>query len=437
MSVKLTPRGFGLLASLVILGFSVATGPDPISTGALALLASMIAVDGLSCMIWDRRSNGLSIDRDEVELRSYRGEEARGAISISSPVEAEIDPPSGVEVEPDEIGTGEATVKIGVRTGSAGLLHISGFKISRRGRLGLLKAERDLGLSIHVRSRPMFVVGLYRLLRMLELHGRRGVQGDVAGEELGRGLEYAWSRPYQSGDELSIIDWRATARMGRLYVKERYRDVRPSLTVLLDSRAPGINSYDPLLVDLFETISHSIYRSIPTYLVIHDGRRALWESASGDPMEAARMAVSHALSILEGEELPIDELLSPKYASEARALALRAANPGAKRMLEASYRSRMARHGWLYRRILYTLRGKNHELRYMAVPPYSDFQLALESYRASREAGSAFTYIYSPRPWSDMPDPDGAVDIRERLGSYLEMLRRLGVPSEPAGRPKG
>lgn len=436
MGMKLAPRGFGAVASLVILAFSLAMGLDPISIVALASFASIIAVDLFSCVVWTRRSNGLSIDRDEIELRSYRGKEAHGAISIRSPVGGEVEPPEGVEVEPGEIEAGKSTVEIRIRTESVGLLHLSGFKISRRDHLGLVEAERDLGLSIDVRSLPMFVVGLYRLLRMLELHGRRGVQGDVAGLDIGRGLEYAWSRPYQPGDELSRMDWRTTAKTGKLYVKEHHRDIRPPMTVLLDSRAPGINSYDPLLIDLFETISYSISYSIPTYLVIHDGRRTLWEGTSGDPREAARAAVSHALSILEGEELPIDELLPPKYASEVRALASKVANPAARRMLEAAYRSRMTRYGWLYRKILRNQRGRGHELRYMAVPPYSDIQLALESYRAAMETGSAFTYIYSSRPWSDMPDPEEVEEVRRRFGSYLDLLRRLRVPSEPAGGRK-
>src|SRR5215203_1134861 len=36
----------------------------------------------------------------------------------------------------------------------------------------------------------------------------------------GAGLEYAQSRPYVAGDPVKFIDWKVSARVGKLYIKE-------------------------------------------------------------------------------------------------------------------------------------------------------------------------------------------------------------------------
>lgn len=52
----------------------------------------------------------------------------------------------------------------------------------------------------------------------------------------GRGVEFAESRPYQAGDEVRHIDWRVTARTGRLHTKIFHEDRERAILVWVDLR---------------------------------------------------------------------------------------------------------------------------------------------------------------------------------------------------------
>lgn len=61
--------------------------------------------------------------------------------------------------------------------------------------------------------------------------------GTDASRFLGPGIDYAQSRLYQPGDPIKSIDWRTTARAGRVHVKAFQSARRSGLHVLLDASA--------------------------------------------------------------------------------------------------------------------------------------------------------------------------------------------------------
>jgi uncharacterized protein (DUF58 family) len=63
------------------------------------------------------------------------------------------------------------------------------------------------------------------------------LEGARVGRDKGAGIEFADWRPYAEGDNPREIDWRAFARLGRLYVRLRAREEASNVYVLVDASA--------------------------------------------------------------------------------------------------------------------------------------------------------------------------------------------------------
>ena len=61
--------------------------------------------------------------------------------------------------------------------------------------------------------------------------------GQQSSRLYGRGMDYAESRVYQSGDDVRRLDWRLTARSGKLHTKLFQEEREGRLLILLDTHA--------------------------------------------------------------------------------------------------------------------------------------------------------------------------------------------------------
>ena len=78
-------------------------------------------------------------------------------------------------------------------------------------------------------------------LRHLELYARRTVQGMLHGSHLSRrrgvSTDFDHHKLYSSGDSLKHMDWKASARFERLYVKRYLEDTSLAVQIVLDRSA--------------------------------------------------------------------------------------------------------------------------------------------------------------------------------------------------------
>ncbi len=84
----------------------------------------------------------------------------------------------------------------------------------------------------------MNLAEVLRQVRLLEIHTRRLVTDVFAGEYSsvfkGRGMEFADVREYQPGDDIRLIDWNVTARMGSPFVKQFVEERELTVMFLVD-----------------------------------------------------------------------------------------------------------------------------------------------------------------------------------------------------------
>jgi uncharacterized protein (DUF58 family) len=69
--------------------------------------------------------------------------------------------------------------------------------------------------------------------------GRHGLAGVAPAIQRGRGMEYAESREYVSGDDARHIDWRVTARTGRAHTK-LFQSERERLSLIVADTVPPL-----------------------------------------------------------------------------------------------------------------------------------------------------------------------------------------------------
>lgn len=150
--------------------------------------------------------------------------------------------PPGVDAaEPRGIAAGNllagrsVRLRLGLLCRRRGVYRLKGYRAQTDFPYGLLRAYRAIAEQRALTVYPRFE----RLSRLDIPTGRRYQPGGVAlASSLGDSYEFIGNRPFREGDNLRNIDWRATARLQQIVVREYREEYFHRVAVILDTHVP-------------------------------------------------------------------------------------------------------------------------------------------------------------------------------------------------------
>jgi len=149
--------------------------------------------------------------------------------------EVDAEPQDGMLIpEPGE--DGRSRVRTGLRCRKRGVYKLLGLRVETDFPFGLCRSSRT-----HPDERSLLVYPHFHPLARMDLPmGRRYQPGGVALlSVVGESVEYVGNREYRYGDNLRDIDWRATARLDHLIVREYREEYLLRVAVVLDTFVPN------------------------------------------------------------------------------------------------------------------------------------------------------------------------------------------------------
>jgi len=154
-----------------------------------------------------------------VEQRGWLGGIDLRVLPHRLPQEMDAAPYTGADLAPLKRGE-SATVQIGLYCAKRGAYQLKGFKAETDYPFGIFRAYTFFPDERAVLVYPRFD----RLARLDLSSGRRYQPGGVAlASVLGDSTEFIGDREFREGDNVRDIDWRASARLDKLIVRE-YRE---------------------------------------------------------------------------------------------------------------------------------------------------------------------------------------------------------------------
>lgn len=381
-----------------------------------SLLASALALCALTTAFRRARwmAERLSVKPEAVSLRLIAGstETVKARIESPKPLSLLVKHPIGFcTVKPQQyVANSEFTLEVAPKL--AGSYSSDRLDVEASVALGLFAARVSLPFKTDVAVIPRVVPAAVRALEFIASVSPGGLMYEIPLiHKVGKGTEYAETREYMPGDDIRRIDWKATARLQRLMVKQFHEEIGGDVNLIYDLKAPGPVSTDIVATEFLNLATALSIQNLPYRITIVDAENRMEIMRFDDWRSALLAAVKYALESVKVDYTFLYSVAGP-HSSRELMLLLKIA--GGEVPLDAV--GKPVTEGWMDAIAVTCLIG--------------DLTWLLNIWdEAARHGGRLMVHTPS-KVWLDSQSLEQAYMDYERQARILKLLRRRGIMVE-------
>lgn len=200
----------------------------------------------------------------------------------------------------------------------AGIYNSNTITLELNSILKIFKAYIDLPLKTNLTIIPKTIALAIKALEIAALIGRTPYE--IPLQTIGRGTEYAETREYITGDDLKHIDWKATARLQKLMIKQYHQETSGKTNLILDLKVSGKISRDNIATEFLNNAITLTIQNIPYTITIVDWKNEMKTIEIEDQKKMLLTAVKYALETIELNYTYLYDLIEPKSKREIQKL---------------------------------------------------------------------------------------------------------------------
>lgn len=356
----------------------------------------------------------LKVKPEAVSLRMTAGDREVVNVKIESPnpVKLLVNHPirfCKIKSQPYVAGS---ILAIEVTPSLAGLYSSNNLEVETGVAMGLFSVKASLSLKTNIEVVPRVIPAALRAMELILSASPGGLLQEVPLiYRLGRGDEYAETREYTPGDDIRRIDWKATARLNKLMVKQFYEEVGGEVNLIYDLKVAGPASADAAATWFINLAIALSSQNLPYRITIVSSENNMETLRFSDWRKALITAVKYALKSTKVDYTYLYELVGPHSSSELMFL-LKIAGEEANTNLKDTW----DRGGWMDAIAVTCLIG--------------DLTWLLDIWdRASKRGGRLIVHTPS-LVWLDSPSLEQAYIDYKRQERLIKSLRRRGITVE-------